>query len=653
MSLNIKAEPSYPNWWVPRDSHTGQTISWTTNLFACTFMLVAAQYTSAVWAVSAIKARKMMKPPTTQDLDNHRDHAMKATATTNPKFSLPEKRSQRFGLGAVLGGLYAIQVWMCWPSEICPLDGSLSDQGQVVTSCYPAIDMLKSIIFVAGGPVVCFIYCWLVWSPSINPGENEMGGGDAFESQTTHKYSSELQLKASHSTAGSSDTDSSSSRSCEDHNATPRSPIPSTDLESQYSSQLINTDEDQVQQNKKEKLEEKLKKMLPYINNLKVFMTWYVITAHTAQVLLGMAFTIETPIETLADKISWGSLAFVIKFADCFLMSTFFFLSGYFSPRAMKKRGVGEFLFERAKRLAIPFSVFAYLLFPYVLVPLFMMPFLGPKYVAPVNVTGGDDTSLYLRVPSVMWFLFLLLAFNTIYALGFGPNWHVEMPCPSLPKLFTMVTICLGIINSCLGIAFSPMVNVFTVPQFSLRIVTYATFFYGGCVAGTNKWLDVVQERLQDPRMGKRIRCGVYSTVFVSYMAYMTVFSLFYFPQAYQIWPLIICYVLDGLIAISACLGSVIFFKDYFNWVWNPATFIIWSGTYAAYILQTHFILLGVYIVLAIDPANNPSAAMTSTYELNAAMSWPYTILASTVAVSCSFVFGVLMRNIPNFDKIF
>ena len=37
-------------------------------------------------------------------------------------------------------------------------------------------------------------------------------------------------------------------------------------------------------------------------------MTLYVITAHTAQVLLGMAFTIESPIETLADKISWASL---------------------------------------------------------------------------------------------------------------------------------------------------------------------------------------------------------------------------------------------------------------------------------------------------------------------------------------------------------
>ena len=311
MSLNIKAQPSYPNFWIPRDSDTGQTISWTTNLFACTFMLVAAQYTSAVWAVSAIKARKMMKPATT-DVDNHPNRAMKATATptvtTNPKFSLPKTRAQRFGLVVVLGGLYAIQVWLCWPSEICPLDGSLSDQGQVITSCYPAIDMLKSIMFVAGGPVVCFIYCWLVWSPSVDPGENEVGSSDTFESQTTHKYSSELQLKASHSTAGSSDTDSSSSQSCEDRDATMRSAIANTDLESQDSSQFINTDEDEAQQNKKAQLEEKLKKMVPYINNLKVFMTWYVITAHTAQVLLGMAFTIETPIETLAAKISWSSL---------------------------------------------------------------------------------------------------------------------------------------------------------------------------------------------------------------------------------------------------------------------------------------------------------------------------------------------------------
>jgi hypothetical protein len=280
-----------------------------------------------------------------------------------------------------------------------------------------------------------------------------------------------------------------------------------------------------------------------------------------------------------------------------------------------------------------------------------MMPFLGTKYVAPVNVTGADDTSLYLRVPSVMWFLFLLLAFNSIYAIGF-PSWHVEARCPSLPMLFAMVTICLGVPNTILGIAFSPAINLFTVPQFSIRIVTYASFFFGGCVAGMNNWLDVIQERLRNPQ-GKRIRCGVYATVFVSYMAYMTVFGLFYFPKAYQIWPLVFCYVLDGLLGVSACIGSVIFFKDYFDWVWNPATFIVWSGTYAAYILQTPFILLGIYIVLAIDPANDPSAAMVSTYELVAARCWPYTILASQIAVLCSFGFGILMRAIPNFDKVF
>jgi len=358
MSLNIKAEPNYPHWWVPRDSHTGQTISWTTNLFACTFMLVAAQYTSAVWAVSAMKARRP-KPVTETDVakDQRDDQpSMTATATTakSPAFSLPKTRSKRASLGIMLAGLYAIQVWLCWPSEICPLDGSLSDTDQVITSCYPAVDMMKSLVFAVAGPVVCFIYCWMVWSPSVDPGGNDIGGGNKHESQT-HAYSSGLQLKASHSTAGFSDTDSGSSRSSEDHDA---SANPNTDLESQAPSNLmeilvpqgddrksseleanngetggqpctmasVSTEEDEVQQTEKAKLEEKLKKMLPYINNLKVFMTWYVITAHTAQVLLGMAFTIETPIETLADKISWASLAFVVKFADVFLMVSKMFI---------------------------------------------------------------------------------------------------------------------------------------------------------------------------------------------------------------------------------------------------------------------------------------------------------------------------------------
>ena len=216
-----------------------------------------------------------------------------------------------------------------------------------------------------------------------------------------------------------------------------------------------------------------------------------------------------------------------------------------------------------------------------------------------------------------------------------------------------MVTICLGIPNTILGIAFSPAINMFTVPQFSIRIVTYASFFFGGCVAGMNNWLDVLQERLRDAQTGKRIRCGVYATVFIAYMAYMSVFGVFYFPKAYQIWPLVICYVLDGLLGVSACTASIIFFRDHFDWVWNPATFIIWAGTYAAYILQTPFILLGIYIVLAIDPSNDPSAAMVSTYELDAAKCWPYTILASQIAVLCSFGFGFLMRSLPHFDTVF
>ena len=97
-----------------------------------------------------------------------------------------------------------------------------------------------------------------------------------------------------------------------------------------------------------------------------------------------------------------------------FFMGLFFFLSGYFVPGAVARKGRARFIRDRAMRLGVPLVVFSLVAAPYV------------EHVASLrgdapSTTVWDELAGFVHrrdfPPGPLWFVETLLVFSTLYAL--------------------------------------------------------------------------------------------------------------------------------------------------------------------------------------------------------------------------------------------
>ena len=105
------------------------------------------------------------------------------------------------------------------------------------------------------------------------------------------------------------------------------------------------------------------KEPVHYINNIKIFLTCVVITHHSFA-----DFGWWPGMLSMVTGTSWGMAipAIYLLIDASYFMNMFFFYSGYFVPKSFDKKKGHDFLFDRVKRLGIPFTVYTYVLGPYV-----------------------------------------------------------------------------------------------------------------------------------------------------------------------------------------------------------------------------------------------------------------------------------------------
>lgn len=159
-----------------------------------------------------------------------------------------------------------------------------------------------------------------------------------------------------------------------------------------------------------------------YINNIKIFLTHLVIVYHVALVSIGGSVAIVLA----PDTIGAGSIALTVfsSLNKSYFMSCFFFYSGYFSPKSYDKKGAYVFLFERIKRLGIPYSIYNFIIGPYVI----------PSIGGSLLTDSGPSTYSFTK-SDVTWFLASLIEMNLFYALLCGANWFPKVPFPGIPNL--------------------------------------------------------------------------------------------------------------------------------------------------------------------------------------------------------------------------
>eukprot|EP00956_Cyclotella_meneghiniana_P024091 scaffold48051_cov43-Cyclotella_meneghiniana.AAC.4 len=251
------------------------------------------------------------------------------------------------------------------------------------------------------------------------------------------------------------------------------------------------------------------KEPIHYINNLKIFLTFVVIIHHSFTTFEGRWPGIVS-MGTNTNPTCWGMIIgriFTIT-NDSYFMNLFFFYSGYFVPKSIDTKRRHDFLFDRVKRLGIPFTVYVYVLGPYVELGLASLLFNTPF---PKMMQNAGTT----------WFNNQLMIYSVVYALACGPDWTTKVKCPSLLG-FLMIGTTIGLFSGILMLFFPATDFFFTVPKFWQDFPSYPLYFFGGVIAQRNAWM----EKIKDMHRG-------------------------------TVWK--------GLVSVTTCLALSVFFMDYGN----------------------------------------------------------------------------------------
>jgi len=148
----------------------------------------------------------------------------------------------------------------------------------------------------------------------------------------------------------------------------------------------------------------KPRERLLYIDNLRLLVIVLVVSIHLAVTVSGFGswyYLYGTHLDTLSTV--W--FAFYQSFTQGYFLGLLFMISGYFVAGSYDRKGFGQFVGDRFKRLIIPTLIFMIAITPFI-----EIVELGNKYSG-FNLVG------FLSGTGPMWFAVALFGFSLIYGL--------------------------------------------------------------------------------------------------------------------------------------------------------------------------------------------------------------------------------------------
>lgn len=233
---------------------------------------------------------------------------------------------------------------------------------------------------------------------------------------------------------------------------------------------------------------------LAYLDTLRAVMCVLVIVFHTA-ITYGALGDWTFIDHTANDELSSILLTFFVILCQGFFMGLFFFISGYFIPRSIDRKGMAAFWKDRLLRLGLPFLAYTFLLAKV------------PNYLSMVRNDGLQMPFLeFCRVyfwrtidAGPTWFLFALLVFSAGYSLWrlATPRWmrsggaQIKL---SVPRTGAILLFALAIAAGMWGVSqFSPTIHAYRLfGSITLMLAwfpQYILMFTAGILASRNDWL--------------------------------------------------------------------------------------------------------------------------------------------------------------------
>eukprot|EP00928_Gymnodinium_smaydae_P074850 TRINITY_DN5786_c0_g1_i1.p1 TRINITY_DN5786_c0_g1~~TRINITY_DN5786_c0_g1_i1.p1 ORF type:complete len:527 (+),score=82.87 TRINITY_DN5786_c0_g1_i1:38-1582(+) len=253
-----------------------------------------------------------------------------------------------------------------------------------------------------------------------------------------------------------------------------------------------------------------------YLDNLKVFMTVSVLYHHMA-IGYGAAGS--------ADGFLLGNFknpfsvvnSLVVAINQSYFMCMFFFISGYFVPSSLARKGVREFLRDKFMRLGLPLLVYFFVFSP-------LITFFAALVVGPLEWDPKYGWPVGLGPP---WFLQVLLLFSLAAALVFGVDGVPTVACPK-PGLILQLGMAVGLLQSYFVIMGFTM---FDIPLAFGALPFDILFFFAGCLAKKNKWLEAFQK---DMTSFSSRDCRIVHIVAALSVTFLAVLFPFMYPQPYH-----------------------------------------------------------------------------------------------------------------------
>ena len=157
-----------------------------------------------------------------------------------------------------------------------------------------------------------------------------------------------------------------------------------------------------------------------WVDYLRSFITVLVVAHHATLAYTTFAyFDSEVYINSthpVVDEQRWIGLDLFSGFNDTFFMALMFLIGGLFLVRSISKKGVGAFTLDRLYRLLIPFLLLSTVLMLLAYLPAFYLS--KGSFDISSHVADFFTTQAWPVGPP--WFLWLLFAFNLVFALTFS-----------------------------------------------------------------------------------------------------------------------------------------------------------------------------------------------------------------------------------------
>jgi len=265
-------------------------------------------------------------------------------------------------------------------------------------------------------------------------------------------------------------------------------------------------------------------------------------------------------------------------------MGMFFFITAYFTPSSLDRKGATAFMADRCKRIGIPALVYLWVFAPLCNFAAYLWAFgsaCGPD--------GSDYPSMeaetcyfYTRYRAQTCYLYWLMILSAVYAWS-----HSSPSIMGVPKLGCMLLFAVAH-----GLWFSVVPfsadTFFMMPGGISELVSYILFFVGGILAKRNNWLPALFSFSTQAvwlLRGLATVCSLFCfCIFVGSVHYggadiAHMMSLFYF--------------LAGFFAIVFSLVLLQFFNLHFNGGSAVAKFF-GDNAYAVYLV--HYVFLNFSI---------------------------------------------------------